>query len=488
MLENTAIQNDSIFEADDKIHFFGVFANNTAAFRFVIGDKILIRRLVHFINNEAIEKNFVMPTRYEISRAKNTIRQSVGIFFGQHVGMRSTVTGTVDLANLKVQLFEKVQNLQKSVNLVQARPITEDMVRVINAGARIRREIICVYCPQNVIENEKPKTLSAHTFVAGKSASLYWTLSDFKKHLKDVHAIIFQLNDETTEEKSTEVKEEKREENIHKENENKSEEKDEQESPVKYEMIQIEPIDMNVDAHDLMYTQIASQMLEISKSVIMNKDETGNMKIQIGTGEKFIQVAKIHKDGSCLFAAMAHQIFCESVSNSSGQHSERADQLRAEVVAYIGNNYERFRHALRGRIFDIIESSRGGKKKQMSEIEINERCKSFLDEELSSKTCWGGHESLVALRELYKVNILIFREVDSFSFVEGFEPLFERTVCLAYRLSGRLKKIKVKTYNHYDSICGINNNVMFDCAQLLVSKRVDLEANEEQIVLLENTF
>lgn len=187
MLENTAIQNDSIFEADDKIHFFGVFANNTAAFRFVIGDKILIRRLVHFINNEAIEKNFVMPTRYEISRAKNTIRQSVGIFFGQHVGMRSTVTGTVDLANLKVQLFEKVQNLQKSVNLVQARPITEDMVRVINAGARIRREIICVYCPQNVIENEKPKTLSAHTFVAGKSASLYWTLSDFKKHLKDVH-------------------------------------------------------------------------------------------------------------------------------------------------------------------------------------------------------------------------------------------------------------------------------------------------------------
>lgn len=455
-----------------KVHFFGVFANNTKEFRFVIEDKILIRRLVQFVNDEISsggKSPFNMPVKYTISR-KNTIQLSAGLFFGQIDAKCESKTH--DSTNLKTDLFEKVKRLMVSGDLIQVRPVTEDIIRIINAGGRIRAEVTCIYCPENIVENEKPKVVSVQAFTGANSTSFYWTTSNLKKHLEKHHKIKFECDVAHFE--SNDQKCEENQNEIHHTGGMKEQIMDEFSEPATVKVETVHTCDVNNDTNDQMYKQISEQMNKVARSVIMNNEEKGNIKIQIGNGQRFIQVAKVPRDGSCLFSAMAHQLFHDTLSPAPGEHSERADELRAQVVAHIKANFEQYKHALKGRIFDEEsseeESSKKSTKKSIkkvtkksrrkrTEIEMDLVCEKFLNKDLTEKKCWGGYESLMALRELYNVNIVIFREMDSFSFLEQFEATYDRTVCLAYRLKKKPKCDKdiEKIYNHYDSVSGINN-------------------------------
>lgn len=220
---------------------------------------------------------------------------------------------------------------------------------------------------------------------------------------------------------------------------------------------------------------MSRQIIEVSRSVVLNGDKTENMAFELGGDTKFVQVAKILGNGSCLFSAMAHQLFYESISADKEEFAKRAKALRAEVVDHITANYERFEITIRGRIFDneekkAIKSRKKSRKRKLTEEEVKEKCISFLKDELPQSECWGGEESLVAISGKYKVNVVIIREGDTLHFIDRFNSSYEKTICLGYRLACKPKQITggfVKTYNHYDSICGINSNVMFDCANIL---------------------
>lgn len=66
---------------------------------------------------------------------------------------------------------------------------------------------------------------------------------------------------------------------------------------------------------------------------------------------------------------------------------------------------------------------------------------------LSKSTTWGGTESLKAISELEKINIIIFSEDDKPYFPFEFKDDYTRTVAIA----SRLNETKTKR-DHYDSI------------------------------------
>lgn len=57
----------------------------------------------------------------------------------------------------------------ESINLTPTRPISEEIIKVINVGDRFRADIICASCPENSIENKKPKVVSVQAFAQDES-------------------------------------------------------------------------------------------------------------------------------------------------------------------------------------------------------------------------------------------------------------------------------------------------------------------------------
>lgn len=476
------------FDDCDKIFFYGAYSGNIASFSFLLGDRMVIHRLVKHVRDsiERDPKHFIMPKNFKILR-KNTVELSVGLFFGQY-SLNSIPKTQND--KLKTDLFKKVEDAMNSMNLIPIRPISEEIVKVINIGDRVRADVICAFCPENNIGTKKPKVISVQAFAPPNSSAVYWTIGNLKKHLKS-HNNIEEKKKDNIIINDTADRTDKSELNIsvtsscdvimidQTAQNTVNHEQTQTNTNLK---IEIEPISEfaigteNDMENDRIYKQISHQMIEVSKSVVISDEITENMEFKVGDETKFVQVAKIPGNGGCLFGAMAHQLFYQSIGTdqiTNDMFVERTSELRAQVVAFIEENYERYENALKGRIYDNEDekmSKKRGRKKALTHTEIEKKCKSFLKNDLPKQTCWAGYESLMAISELYKVNIIIFREMDIFNFVDGFNQSYERTACLAYRLAGKPKKTKagvVLNYNHYDSICGINSNVMFTCAETL---------------------
>lgn len=59
------------------------------------------------------------------------------------------------------------------------------------------------------------------------------------------------------------------------------------------------------------------------------------------------------------------------------------------------------------------------------------------------------------------MNILVFNEDGEFYFPLQFNPNFDRTMAIAYRLNGNSIR------NHYDSWVEMDENELYDCARYL---------------------
>lgn len=94
---------------------------------------------------------------------------------------------------------------------------------------------------------------------------------------------------------------------------------------------------------------------------------------------------------------------------------------------------------------------------------LKQKSHDFLNNELPKQGVWGGSESLGAISEIYRINIVVFNEKGSPILPNDFQPDYNRSVCLAYRL---LRGSKTER-NHYDSISEVENDVLFYCSKYL---------------------
>lgn len=114
-------------------------------------------------------------------------------------------------------------------------------------------------------------------------------------------------------------------------------------------------------------------------------------------------------------------------------------------------NFPKFAHELKDRIYDIE------KKDEIENMETE--CKLWVKFCLSKDKVWGGVESIYAVAELEKVNIVIFTEHGEPHMLRNMYR-YDRTICIAYRFPR----------NGYGDIipgvCDVNSSTLYDVAQI----------------------
>lgn len=201
------------------------------------------------------------------------------------------------------------------------------------------------------------------------------------------------------------------------------------------------PIDRLTGA-DLLYQQISEQIHKIRNATVSNDDRTERVQMTIANDPLWLEVANATPDGSCMFGSFVHQLFGYKIRSDAQVQAVR--QLRRDVVQYISEHFSEFQHVLLDGV--LHENS-------LSQTEDTDRaCRIFLNEYLPRNNVWGGQETIAAVQKMYRVNILVFREPDSYSYFHLFDEPNTRILLLAYRLGNRLNRL---SHNHYDSVCNI---------------------------------
>lgn len=209
----------------------------------------------------------------------------------------------------------------------------------------------------------------------------------------------------------------------------------------------------NTKLNGRLYSQFASKNLKRMENAIKYNELKKIMIVKVD--ERFMNttVLKIAEDGNCLFASLTHQLYC--MKNGSPEHKKSTIDLRHQVVSYIRDNIKTFILAI---------SHRDDFKNENTE----EGCIDFVSNLLSKNGFWGGYETMLAVSNIYHVNILVFNEKGPFYLASGYSNEYDRTLLLAYRICKGGNH--TNKYDHYDSVCGANEELLYKCADELATK------------------
>lgn len=96
---------------------------------------------------------------------------------------------------------------------------------------------------------------------------------------------------------------------------------------------------------------------------------------------------------------------------------------------------------------------------------MTQECKLFVRHCLSKDRYWAGHEFIVAVANIHRVNIFVFHENGDFYLTNSGREIHDRSIALAYRLN-----YDQTEYNHYESVCDIDSNLLYDVAEKIKAK------------------
>lgn len=223
---------------------------------------------------------------------------------------------------------------------------------------------------------------------------------------------------------------------------------------------------------DAIYLQFATQIIKMKNSCILNNEKViqfySEQDLSENSTSNEVKCCRIRGNGDCLFASVSHQLFQAKID--SAQHDEYTRKLRSDVVRHIQTNLPSFINCLKGRVYEDFENGVKEKVKRIEKSEngkkdydekIHALCKSFVDETLAGG-CWGGTESVKALSEIYKVNILFIEDDGTCNMVDRFNEKFHQSILLAYRRNG----------NHYESIVAMDNSTITHFAKSFVEGEI----------------
>lgn len=230
------------------------------------------------------------------------------------------------------------------------------------------------------------------------------------------------------------------------------------------------------------YHQISQQNLILTSAVHTNNEKTHFMKFNLGNVSKEISVLKIAGDGNCLFGSIANQLF--NFKLNSSEHEDATSDLRENTVKFIQSNYKDFEIELKGRVLEEGEqkaSKKGGNKRTRNKMYVTKKQSEKFLKDLRKHDTFGGAESFKAISQMHTVNILVFCELDVHYFPIGFNPNYDRTIFIAYRLAPNSNDVR----NHYDSVAEVNMNILFDCVGVLLKNDSNNEKGAEKTIILE---
>lgn len=190
-------------------------------------------------------------------------------------------------------------------------------------------------------------------------------------------------------------------------------------------------------------TQMSIQSIKMVNAAILNKEAVQYSKTKQNLNA--VKICQIEPDGNCLFAAIAHQLNQAKVG--SAHHNELTEALKGQVIEHIKGNINAFAGYLRGRVDEY--KSKGDIKNMNAEFQ------EFLNIRLPLRLSWGGSETMKAVTELFKINILVINEFGECKLGHRYQPEYNRSVTLSFssfKSDGNL--------NHYDSVIEISEEAL----------------------------
>lgn len=167
-----------------------------------------------------------------------------------------------------------------------------------------------------------------------------------------------------------------------------------------------------------------------------------------------------------MFAALAQQLFYVKVNGT--EHARATKELRKKSADYIKANYDSFQHEIKGRVLD----------RNLQAENIQQECSVFVNHCLPKPGCWGGFESLKAISQIYKVNILIFNENGDYYFAQKFNMTYDRSVFIGFSNANKHATSSVSNdRNHYDPVVEINPKILEECSRNIAQKLVETRAS-----------
>lgn len=492
LLEEKCTSLNTQFSEDEKCFFYGLYQSNTTKFKFLPGEKLLLKEIAIHINAvieaescDAYMPPFAIPKHFNTQMRRDTSNISVGTYFGKKSTKIRPITATDDTSNLKTEVMEKVKVHCCAVdsNLNEG-DFNEEIIEIVNDGTRLFARLKCVFCiseKKNASDKEKSsgkrKFAKNHIiqYDISKATNLpYWNFSNYKNHLK--YHTVKSIGQSTKKDKK--IGKTKRSKSISKEivdmtdvedEEDKIQTDEQSETSLKDEsnlndssVVVVDEKNVTQDSQDkissALHRMISEQNLAITQAVYANNEKKFKMRFKLNGASKTVDIIKIKPDGNCLYASLVHQLHNFKVK--SDDHVAATINLRKSVIAYINDHFDDFIYEIKGRILEDREST--DEENAKCKTVTDKECETYIDEVLSQNGAWGGSETIKAVSQIEKVNVLIFMERDTMFFPVEFDPNRERLISIAYRRAGN-------KFNHYDSVCELSSEILFDCINHLTT-------------------
>lgn len=491
---------------DEMIDIFGEkYASMPAKFKLQPGEIMLIRELVKHVkklvdnggenmglNHFKERKRKMKPINVTSKQNRNEIENVSDPI--DRTGKKSLAISETEMesqhSELKSKLFSLcLENMQAfKVHEQLIKQFNEHMIQLRWNDGVISGSIECILCKNDKENHSKKKKDSYSVRYFQSPGSSYWILSNYKKHLEKMHNLfsssdlrskkkhhnrlpkktsnktsdskksmsieivelpVFNSDDDVKEDTNLRVHSPAG--SIHS-NAMKSKNDNLTEMVTNTDIIVYSPAGSVSLEDDWLYTQLSNQIADMIGTTLESGDITEIMNFKIANDIKTITVSPILPDGNCLLGAICHQIYHDPIGSTA--HRNKINELRKNVVKHIldPENYPSYEHSLKDRIYE-------NKKKSSDAIgDMTQECKLFVRHGLSRDRYWCGYETIAAAAEMLDVNILVFNEEGDVYLPSSNVQTHSKTIALAYRLNnGR--------YNHYDSVCDIDSNVLYEIVQ-----------------------
>lgn len=485
----------TVSKVDGKVNpvlFLGPYYHESpATFEFNRGERKKLHQVATLMKKYETEK---LADRFAMGKFKIDHRQMIfnektkGWYFGKPLLAEcdtSHKSGTVNNSSdanvntLQTSLHRtlKTQAIKLGVSDEEAESMLSGNLSVNMNGNEVRGHIACGWCKQN--QKDSVITVSSKSVDGPKKSSTYWISSNFTIHFKRYHkkdiAMAESINSieqdvqkhsiaSNTTLQSSADSEPKLPSAIEK-NFNDEVDVEMTEAPKTEEILPVQSF-ITLEQQQLerlIFSQISKQMANMSNAAQLDEATQNYMHFNIGKDSTLLKVLQTIPDGSCLFQALAHQLFQKEID--SKEHKADTKALRKNVVAEIKNNVDKYKLQLNNTVFDQLSETEINSLKTLSKDHRDKKLASlrhnFLHKKLVKAKAWGGSESLTAASILHRVNLLIFSEDESFQ-LSHFDQSFDAIVCVAYR----------KGRNHYDSVVSINQEDVFGIAKKLAERKI----------------
>lgn len=447
-------ENCEVVIDDEQLReYFGdLYVQDTSSFQFESGDLLLIKELVDHVKSiaDANGKNTGLGHFMSASKKRGKQQKKANLFPEK----KKKVVVDFDMDQLKMDLQQKVRQCFNSHMVdMEVNSVQDDQIAVelcVKKG-QLFGDVFCIICATENRKNQKPKSVYYKSDKYG-----CWVLSNLVTHLQKVHHLKAQVN--KFEASATE-------QIVDRSETDHLDYSDEHDSScvIVMEHGLKQKNNIKTDDAEELFKQLSTQITKVMAAILSTEgtstpNRVAEIQFALCEAPRKLTVALIPGDGSCLFGALAHQLFMHDIN--SQDHIEATKKLRADVVEYIlkPENYPSFEYHIKDRVYEI---------KNQKEIKnMTSECKFYVRHVLSNHKTFGGVETLYAVSNLYSTNVVVFTEDGVCTKYKKADQTYDRSIAVVhcYRYGANAQK----TLNHFDSVAEMTGADMLAAARFIL--------------------